>query len=178
MFFACFLPWLLRDVSKIAKIKQTSSLCAICFFPRFGGNFGHISQQSRPKTCKKHFITLPATKRPDQKTMGRRCRGALLNDVKVTKKGGKRAQNGAFGSQKWSKSGPKWRPKGGMETHPKKNTQHVVLARFWAPFWRPKCSQNEAKNCLKNIPNNDTQKRGLPAPFLITKGSKIEAFFS
>jgi len=41
-----------------------------------------------------------------------------------------------------------------------------------------KMLQNEAKNGLKSIPKNDTQKIGLPAPFLITKVSKMGAFFS
>ncbi len=55
------------------------------------------------------------------------------SDVKVSKMGVQWPQNGAFGGQKWAKSGPKWSPKGGMEKHLKKYPKNVVLARFWAP---------------------------------------------
>ena len=61
------------------KKKGTKTRCLLDL-----GNFGHISQQSMPKPYKNNSITLPATKRPDQKTMGRRCRGALLNNAQNT----------------------------------------------------------------------------------------------
>ena len=59
------------------------------------------------------------------------------SDVKVSKMGVQWPQNGAFGGQKWAKSGPKRSPKGSMEKHLKKYPKNVVLARFWAP-----CDQN------------------------------------
>ena len=50
------------------------------------------------------------------------------SDVKVSKMGVQWPQNGAFGSQKWAKSAPKWSPKGGMEKHLKKYPKNKVLA--------------------------------------------------
>ena len=113
--FVCFWPWRLRDVSKIAKIKQTACLCAGVFFSTVW--------------CAK---------------IG----------VKVTKQGGKWSQNGALGSQKWSKA-PLWEPKvvqKWTKVEPKGmygNTSKKILEKW---FWRVSGFQFGGQNAPKMMP--------------------------
>ncbi len=126
-------------MSKIAKINQTSSLCAgDLLFPRSGVPKSAQKLPKREANCPK-MVPLGAKSGP-----------------KVSQSGAQR--------EVWE--------------HISKKTPKMWFWRDSGLHFGPKCSTNVAKNGLKSVPKNDIKKRGLPAPFLTIKVSKMGAFSS